>query len=124
MSGTVYLIHFERPYEHARHYLGHTEDLAARLQAHRSGNGARLMEVVTQAGIDWTLVRTWEGSRDLERKLKAHKHAPRLCPICNPEGWESRGNERPRPSPIGCDIGRSQPAGAERTGEDARTTTE
>jgi hypothetical protein len=28
--GTVYLLHFERPYKHARHYLGFTALAAAR----------------------------------------------------------------------------------------------
>jgi len=79
---TVYLLHFDRPYHHARHYLGYTNDLEARLAQHRSGNGARLIEVISKAGISWTLVRTWKGGRDLERRLKAQKNSPRLCPIC------------------------------------------
>jgi predicted GIY-YIG superfamily endonuclease len=87
--GTVYLIHFDRPIGdlnnprgQARHYLGYTDDLNARLEAHRQGNGARLMEVVTEAGISWTLARTWQGDRTLERKLKDRHNAPKLCPIC------------------------------------------
>ena len=86
---TVYLIHFEQPIGdlsnprgQAQHYLGFTEDLEARLEAHRTGNGSRLMEVVTEAGIDWTLARTWEEGRDLERQLKNQHNSPRLCPIC------------------------------------------
>jgi hypothetical protein len=89
MASVVYLIHFERPIGdldnprgQARHYLGFTEDLEARLEAHRTGNGSRLMEVVTEAGIGWTVARTWPGDRDLERKLKAQHNGPRLCPIC------------------------------------------
>lgn len=49
--GVCYLIHFERPYRHARHYLGWTVDLEARLAKHRAGNGARLLRVATAAGI-------------------------------------------------------------------------
>jgi len=82
---TVYLLHFSRPYHHAKHYLGIAEDLEAQLEEHRSGNGARLMEVVTEAGIGFVLARTWENQdRKVERKLKNRKEAPRLCPICNP----------------------------------------
>lgn len=84
-NGMVYLLHFQRRYRHAGHYLGWTANLRERLRAHRSGNGARLLEVITEAGINWTLARTWEGGRDLERRLKAQKNSPRLCPICRKE---------------------------------------
>jgi len=91
----VYLLHFETPYRHAQHYVGFTEDLEARLERHRAGNGARLLEVVTQAGIAWELVRAWpRGSRELERAIKRAGHSPRLCPVCNPEGcWRMRRGE-------------------------------
>lgn len=81
---TVYLIHFDRPLHHARHYLGCTSgSLEERLERHATGRGARLMQVVQQAGIPWRLARTWAGDRALERRLKAFKNAPsRLCPIC------------------------------------------
>jgi predicted GIY-YIG superfamily endonuclease len=78
----VYLLHFERPYQHARHYLGYASDLEARLEQHRHGRGARLMSVIRQAGIPWVLARTWQGDRTLERNLKQRKNAPRLCPLC------------------------------------------
>ncbi len=39
--GLIYLLHFERSYHHARHYLGYTEDLEARVTAHRAGRAAR-----------------------------------------------------------------------------------
>lgn len=50
---TIYLIHFEKPYKHARHYLGYTNDLEKRLARHRNGNGARLIDVINNAGIKW-----------------------------------------------------------------------
>ena len=82
----LYLLHFERPYKHARHYRGYTRGLLDRLACHRAGNGARLMEVVTGAGIPWVLARTWpRGTRTLERQLKNHNNGPRLCPICREE---------------------------------------
>lgn len=84
----VYLIHFHERYKHAGHYLGSTCCLDARLYAHEHGYGARLMEVVTEAGITWSLARLWpcetyEEMRQLERKLK-QQHSPVLCPECNP----------------------------------------
>jgi hypothetical protein len=86
-AGTVYLIHFDRPYRHAAHYLGFVaggeSDVAARLDRHRAGDGARLMAVVTAAGIGWRLARTWPGyTRRDERKLKCRKGAGRMCPVC------------------------------------------
>lgn len=81
LTGTVYLIHFDRPYAHAKHYLGFTTDLPGRLDAHAKGQGARLMEVIRDAGITWRLARTWQGDRHRERQLKQRGHS-RYCPIC------------------------------------------
>ena len=81
-KGTVYLIHFHRPYRHARHYLGWSKDHEGPVQAHREGRGARLMEVIVGAGISFDVVRTWKGGRSLERQLKKRKASPRLCPVC------------------------------------------
>lgn len=78
----VYLIHFNKSYKHARHYLGYARNLDARIAHHRNGTGARLMQVVNDAGIEWSVVRTWPGGRTVERLLKARKNAPYLCPIC------------------------------------------
>lgn len=86
----IYLLHFDEPYKHARHYLGCTDNLANRLAQHASGHGARLVQVVTEAGIGFDLARTWEGGRQGERQLKRHKHGPRHCPIC-------QGRARSRP---------------------------
>jgi predicted GIY-YIG superfamily endonuclease len=82
--GTVYLLHLDPPYRHARHYIGWTKDLAARVDAHREGRGARLMEVVKQAGGTFRLARTWPGDRARERAIKDRKEAPKLCPECSP----------------------------------------
>lgn len=79
----VYLIHFSKKYKHAGHYVGYTTDINARLAAHKKGNGARLMRVVTEAGIDWELVRVWEdGDQKFERSLKKKGNISRKCPIC------------------------------------------
>ena len=82
MKGTIYLLHFSKPYKHARHYLGFTFNLSARLEAHSKGTGARLLEVITLAGIAFELARTWQGTRNDERKIKNQKNTPRLCPMC------------------------------------------
>jgi len=81
--GTIYLIHFSKPYKHAKHYLGWTENLTKRIAKHRKGQGAKLLRVLKKEGIDFEVVRTWRGSRSDERKLKNRKEAPRLCPVCS-----------------------------------------
>jgi predicted GIY-YIG superfamily endonuclease len=84
--GCVYLIHFAEPLRHARHYLGYADNLEARLHHHKSGSGANLMRVVTRAGIEWEVVRTWEGAtRGDERRMKNGRHVPRFCPVCKAE---------------------------------------
>lgn len=81
-TSTVYLLHFNRRYQHAGHYLGSAANLETRLAEHAAGTGARLTQVVKDAGISWTLARTWRGGRQLERSLKNRGGASRICPIC------------------------------------------
>ena len=80
----VYLIHFERKLSHAQHYLGYTTDLENRLAAHHCGNGSRLLAEVIRQNINWQLVRTWNGDRTLERKLKRRKKQPPAVPDLQP----------------------------------------
>lgn len=83
MRGIVYLVHFSRPYHHARHYLGWTQNLDERLVAHSLGRGAKLLAAVSLAGINFEVVRIWEDkTRHFERKLKKQKNGPRFCPVC------------------------------------------
>lgn len=84
--GCIYLLCFERPYKHARHYLGFaaapTPD--ERIQEHRDGTGSRLMAVIKAAGIGFTVARVWkDATRTDERALKDRKNTgAKLCPIC------------------------------------------
>jgi predicted GIY-YIG superfamily endonuclease len=80
--GSVYLLHFDTPFGHAKHYTGWARDLEARLEHHAKGSGARLTQVVAAAGIGWSLARTWTNvDRYFERRQKA-RGAARHCPIC------------------------------------------
>lgn len=80
-----YLLHFDEPIAHAKHYLGSTTNLERRISEHRRGYRARLMEVLKERGIGFQVARVWEGGdRQLEKKLKKQKQGTRLCPICNP----------------------------------------
>ena len=65
-----------------RHIQHWTLDLPGRLQDHAAGRGARLMEVVSEAGIGWQLARVWPGTRSRERSLKGSGGAARRCPVC------------------------------------------
>jgi predicted GIY-YIG superfamily endonuclease len=81
----VYLLHLSEPLAgHARHYLGSAEDVEARLLRHASGHGAKMLRACRLNGIDWMLVRTWEGGRELERQLKRRHNSGVFCPICSP----------------------------------------
>lgn len=88
----VYLIHFATPLKHARHYIGYTSHgLKERIERHRAGQGARLMQVITEAGIEWDVVKTWpKGTRADERRLKNQKHAWKHCPVCRAERGMAR----------------------------------
>lgn len=99
----VYLLHLDTPMSEgpdprtgkerfARHYIGKAKNLDERLQEHISGQGARMLQVARQRGITWKLARTWEGYSDEERKLKARKNAPKLCPICRAKKDLSSGD--------------------------------
>jgi hypothetical protein len=83
--GYIYLIHLDAPLSPphpARHYLGYSTYLPARMEAHRAGTGSRFMQVVRERGISWSIARIWPGDRTFERTLKRRKMGPRMCPIC------------------------------------------
>lgn len=84
----VYLLHFERPYFHARHYIGFTDDLDRRLHQHLNGHekGSPLVRAVLKAGITVQLAATFEGGKDLEKKMKSRHNAAHFCPICKQGG--------------------------------------
>lgn len=87
--GWVYLIHFDRPYKHAKHYIGFTKNVELRMLRHEAGRGSRLMQVITEAGIGWKIDRVWYADRYFERKLKNHS-ATRYCTTCGGREEENR----------------------------------
>src|SRR5947209_5592340 len=94
-KGHVYVIHLATRLHHAGHYLGFATDLAPRMAQHPSGHGARLMEVIKMAGIEWKLVKVLPGDRGLERRLNRRKNTPRrLCPVCRGEVTYDAVDER------------------------------
>jgi predicted GIY-YIG superfamily endonuclease len=106
--GVIYMLHFDQPYRHARHYVGWTEDLMDRLDRHAEGRGARLIAVIWHAGIGFTLIRVCEGTRRRERAIKNDGGATRFCPACTDRPWTGHwspitGELTPRtyPNPAG-----------------------
>lgn len=80
---TIYLIHLDRPLSnHASHYCGWTTNLSQRLAEHRAGTGSRFMAAVAEAGITWSVVRTWKGDRREERRLKRTGKLWTYCERC------------------------------------------
>ena len=81
--GTVYLLHFSRPYCHARHYLGFSTRLEQRYDEHLCGRGSALVRAARQAGIVVYVARVWEQVTDaFERRGHRSRWARRICPIC------------------------------------------
>lgn len=94
LEGVIYVLHFDRPYEHARHYVGFCEsyeNLDSRFDYHANGNGSRLMAAVSDAGIGFTLVRLWRGTRNDERAIKNGSHTRKYCPECSEQPRKRRG---------------------------------
>jgi hypothetical protein len=88
----VYLIHFDRPLHHARHYLGYCVDgnLQVRLIRHRGGHGARILAALRRLNIGWRVVRVFDGDYRLERRLKRQHKIRSYCPVCSERPWTPR----------------------------------
>jgi hypothetical protein len=96
LEGVVYLVHFDSPLSHARHYVGFCEredGLDSRFEYHAKGRGSRLLAALTKAGGKFTLVRLWRGTRNDERALKRRKNTPAYCPRCAEKPYRFGGLE-------------------------------
>src|SRR5579872_4309337 len=80
--GTVYLLHFDRPYHHARHYVGFTTNLDERIARHRVGHGSPLMRAVHEAGIEFTVSRVWDNVTVRFERRVHRMQAKVYCPMC------------------------------------------
>lgn len=82
MDGFIYLLKFEQPISDdstAQTYTGWASDLAARIQQHKHGNGARLTQVAHERGIGFRVARVWVGDRSTERRIKNLKNGRKLA---------------------------------------------
>jgi hypothetical protein len=86
----IYVVHFERPYKHATHYIGYCADSGHddRWARHLSGRGARLLKAVHESGIGMEVTAVLPGDRTVERRLhQIQAAAPSkglrsICPLC------------------------------------------
>lgn len=85
----VYIIHFEKPFHHAKHYIGMTgEGLLERFKRHKQGGGAKITSAVVKAGIKLRCLmkigefETAGEARQFEIRLKKRKESKRFCSIC------------------------------------------
>ena len=102
---TVYLIHLDRPIGNERHVASHyigmsKQPLKNRLNDHKRGGkfSAAILREANRLGIDYSIVRTWEGGHEVELRLKSWKKARQLCPVCmklvdrtSPDGSQPTG---------------------------------
>lgn len=84
--GFVYILHFDRPLKHAKHYTGFAHSLKhllARLHQHEEGKSSvKIMDALKRAGIGFEVANAMQATRSDERRLKREKHIDRHCPIC------------------------------------------
>lgn len=88
----VYVLHFDPPLQHARHYVGWTDhdDVATRLGEHLSGRGSRLVRAAVAAGVKVEIAHVFIGAdRHFERKIKKSTDVCRWCRLCG------RGERKP-----------------------------
>lgn len=89
----LYLLHFERRYRHAQHYLGYAVGTGrgrkyARDQAEGRAIGAHELVMAAQwDGIEIEVADVWVGEgRELQRRLRAQGGLSRHCRICRSTG--------------------------------------
>lgn len=88
MTWKVYVLHFDEPYKHAKHYTGIAKNVEKRVQHHRNGTGARLTQVLKEndIGFRYNVIAeflTYSEAKTEEKRLKTKVKKPqRYCPIC------------------------------------------
>lgn len=92
MLETYLLCFAKNPVGHSAHYIGATKHLPTRLNQHRRGTAAALTRELKRREGKFKHVRTWSGN--IENELKAQKNARRLCPLCNPAGYQTQKVKR------------------------------
>lgn len=89
----VVLLHFDPPYEHARHYsifakgIGRGRDYAREVIAGRRFAPHPLVQSAIEAGCEITIAKVFAGADRNERhRMRSNGSLSRFCPICREEG--------------------------------------
>ena len=88
MSWKLYVIHFDRPYKHAKHYTGIAIDVEKRMKEHSGGYGAKLMKAIKEnnIGFRYNIIGEYpdySSAKSEEKRLKTKVKQPKkYCPIC------------------------------------------
>ena len=99
----VYIIHFDKSYYRARHYVGITSlSLMDRLKKHINKGGSKLTAAAAKAGINFTIheicqKNTRSEARQEEKRIKARHEGGLFCPLCHNEvkrRKQERGKKR------------------------------
>jgi hypothetical protein len=81
IPGTVYVLHFEPAYKHARHYIGWTaDDVTARLAVHLQGRGSPLIRAAVGAGVEIQIAATYPDTRYLDDASSAATRPAKSAP--------------------------------------------
>jgi len=85
-AAVVYVVRLRRPLCHARHYVGWTCDLPARVREHLSGQGSALLNAANAYGIGWDVVQviacpSWKAAQALEQYVKRYRRVERWDPV-------------------------------------------
>jgi len=81
----VYLLHFDRPFRHMRHYVGAAADLLAlELLIANPGMHTRssMLIAAKKAGVRFTIGRIWRGGAERADLVRSHQNHTRHCDIC------------------------------------------
>lgn len=97
-TGWIYVLHFDPPYAHAKHYVGFAEQPDKRIQEQLTSTGRRpspLVRAAVASGARVLVVACFRGTRDEERRLKDGGTACRFCPLCRGE-YNRKARDRMR----------------------------
>lgn len=97
----LYVLHFDKPYKHAKHYTGIAKNVLKRIALHKNGTGARLTQVLKENEISfrYNIIKEFPNFSEAhayEKYLKTKIKKPQnYCPICKEEkSWQKEEEKK------------------------------